>query len=659
MFSPLPRAGAILTAGALVASAGCKESLSPDRKVALIDVAPKTARLYTVGQQVEFSAELTTEAGTLGEGIPIQWIARDPSLIQVSSTGVATSLKKGGSTYVVASAGGKSDSAFVEVPSTPCGTVPSTALTVGQVATEVGAAGFCSAASSGLYAVIVHNNSLSGSGSASVDISGVAIGSPPASGASLSRAASPFGPDMRLWRRDVSAEMRRRRAEAMEAAPFAAGARAWYANRRKGATFTKIPPAVGDVMSINVNVSGSGCSATPTLVNARVAAVSNSAIILHDPRNPAGGFTDADYNVFAGLFDSDINPLGVTTFGAPTDLDDNGRVLIVFTRSVNELTPANSADSYVGGLTHSRDLLPKAGSPTSQVCPGSNEAEMFYLLAPDPTGVAGNKWDTAFVNSVTPATITHEFQHLINFARRRYINGSNGAAPQPAEELWLNEGLSHMAEELLYYRRTAKAPRTNIGGSVIFASQPTFADWVDDMSGNFINYFYYVSDPASNGPLIGTDGIETRGATWAFLRYLADQKFAADGSLWFNLVNSGETGATNLQNRLGIDAAGLRGSLRDFTIALYADDFVGSIAPKYTQPSWDNRSISAGLRDFAWPLVTVGLKETEINPATIRAGGFKVFRFTGLSSVDAYIRVTGTAGSALPAGITVSVVRTQ
>src|SRR5207253_113255 len=150
--------------------------------VSFIEIFPKTARLYTVGQQTVFTSTITTEAGTAGEGIPVGFSSRDESLVQINSAGIATAKKKGGSTWVVVTAGGKSDSALVEVPTTTCGSTASTAVTAGQVITDVGAAGFCATASTGEYAVIVHNNSLASVGASSIEISGIGVGTLTGSG---------------------------------------------------------------------------------------------------------------------------------------------------------------------------------------------------------------------------------------------------------------------------------------------------------------------------------------------------------------------------------------------------------------------------------------------------------------------------------------------
>jgi hypothetical protein len=657
-FSSWPRTASVLSLGLVLVSCG-GDKVGPEGTVSFIEIAPKTKRMYTVGEQQLFTSTITTEAGTAGEGIPVGFVSRDPTLVQVNSTGIATVQKKGGSTWIVVSAGGKSDSAFVEVPTTTCGSTAVTPMALGQIVTDVGATGFCAGPSSGDYAVIVHNNSILPSGSSSIEVSGTAVGTPPSGGATFSQGVTsrPSFPH-----RDAGYEMGVRQAEVNAARFFATDAKAWYENRKKRATYAVTAPAVNDVMPINVNISGSsGCSETPQLISARVAAVSNSAIILADPGNPSGGYTDAEYNEFAQMFDSIINPLDVANFGAPTDLDNNGRVLLVFTKVINSKTPSGST-SFVGGLTHSRDLLPKAS------CPASNEAEMFYLLVPDPTAPYtasnGNNFFTkAFVSSVTDASVAHEFQHLINFARRRYLNPG---APQPNEEIWLNEGLSHTAEDLLFYRRSGRTPRTNFTGNDI-NNQAIFDHWRYYVIGNFLNFDEYLLSPNASSPIQSSDGTGTRGATWAFLRYIADHKFSSDGSFWSDLVNSGDVGVANLEKRLGnMTDAAFQAMFRDFVVSLYTDDFVGGIAANYTQPSWDMRSMYPRLTQIyqispplLFPLTGIALKDAETKSITLISGGFQVYRFRGLSGTDSFIRVTGPSGTALPTNITISVVRTQ
>src|SRR5207237_8818519 len=107
--------------------------------------------------------------------------------------------------------------------------------------------------------------------------------------------------------------------------------------------------------------------------------------------------------------------------------DNSGRLVIIFfTHGVNE------AGLGVLGFFYGRDLLPKVGPLGS--CPGSNVGEIINLLVPDA------QYSKSFVTSNVVGTAAHEFQHLINAARRLYIN-TNAA---PSEERCLNDGLSHL-----------------------------------------------------------------------------------------------------------------------------------------------------------------------------------------------------------------------
>src|SRR5260370_29350402 len=183
LLSCLRRRRARAIGAALFIATGCtKDSTSPDHTVASIDVLPKTARMWIVGDSTTFTASIVTAAGTSGTGIPVIWTARDAALLRVVN-GVATSLRKGSSTYVVATAGGKSDSALVEVPATPCAAVAPTSLAVGQVVTGIGANGFCATDTPGAeYTVLVFNASLVSSASVTIEAIGQGLAATPISG---------------------------------------------------------------------------------------------------------------------------------------------------------------------------------------------------------------------------------------------------------------------------------------------------------------------------------------------------------------------------------------------------------------------------------------------------------------------------------------------
>jgi hypothetical protein len=167
---------------------------------------------------------------------------------------------------------------------------------------------------------------------------------------------------------------------------------------------------------VDVNVNASDFCVRPDMRSMRVAAITATAVILADNGNPAGGFTDAEYRAFGLAMDTLVYPLATAAFGVPTDIDGNGRAVIAFSRAVNELTPRSSSSGIALGFFFSRDLLPRESH--FGLCPGSNAAEMFYVLVPDPSGVASDPRSKTFVQNVVTGTVGHELQHLINASRR-------------------------------------------------------------------------------------------------------------------------------------------------------------------------------------------------------------------------------------------------
>jgi hypothetical protein len=629
--------------------------------------ASRNARLYGgVGDTIRLRAGGEDQFGNSVE-TAVQWSSRNPAAISVDGNGLVRALQRDVAGYVIAAAGAQSDSTFVQVLESPCAEGPTpVALTVGQVVTGVSLTSLCITGAAGAeYAAVVFNPSAVAFGSSSFDLVGIALGAPPAaSAASVEQPiiTSLVGGASTNLQPDETFERTFRERERVQLAPFVSGARDWYQSRgTSGARRNSIPSTVrvGDIVQINVEGT-SGCTTSAARVRgARVAAVSNLAVIVSDTANPAGGFTDAEYQSIAAQFDTLVTPVDTAAFGPPTDIDGNGKVVIVYTRTVNELTP-RGANSYVGGLTTSRDLFPTSTSAGFIGCAASNVGEMFYMLAPDSTGaVNGNVRSKSFVLSVTVGTIAHEFQHLINAARRLYVLRQGGTSWQ--EEVWLNEGLSHIAEELVYYRSSRNTSRSNLTPTTIRGSQAQVDAFNSFQLPNYGRYRSFLSASSSTSPYANNDELATRGAIWSFLRYAADRLGSTDGTLWYRLVNSGSSGLSNLQTVFGVDQAGLTGLLRDWATSVYADDLVSGLPAAYSQPSWNWRSLYQGLfpQPQAFPLVGTSLTDATVWSSSLMGGAATVGRFTIGSGVNALIRLTAPGGGTLAGPVTLSVIRVK
>jgi hypothetical protein len=401
---------------------------------------------------------------------------------------------------------------------------------------------------------------------------------------------------------------------------------------------------VGDLMSLNANAYSDGC-VKPDIRIGRVVAVTSKAIVVADTANPAGGFTDEEYRHMGVTFDTLVDPVDVAAFGEPTDIDNNGGPILFFTRAVNELTPRGSS-SAVLGFFYERDLEPKNG------CAGSNVAEMFYLLVPDIDGKAGDARSKGQVGTWTNGTIAHEYQHLINASRRRYVNPNN----KPFEEVWLNEGLSHIAEELSFFRSAGLPMRANLGAAAITPPATGSPAYQTYSSNNFLRFRRYLLSPESQSP-VGIDPFEddlpTRGAIWSFLRYAADhQPGSGDGTFWYRLVNGSKSGLSNLADVLGTDPTKM---LRDWAVSVYLDDNATGVDPRFQQPSWNLRSALPAVGSN-YALFTRTLNDGNTSTVSLTGGGTSFMRFAVPAGQDGLITAT-TQGQLPSAAIQLTVVR--
>lgn len=602
-----------------------------------IVVAPKTLQLVAIGDTARVTASAQDQYGNLAGTSAIGFSVVDGTLVSVDPTGLVRALRQGGSTLVISASNGRADTTTVTVlaagASNCTGLVGATTMAVGDVQTFSGAQYGClsGSASGAEFAMVAFNSSTDQTNSLSVSITGNGVGAVPST-----FLASTSAPALRSVigtgataapQLDESFHLRLLAKAKAEHRSFAnarttrrlAISRSITGSSAGAAVNTAALPStakVGDLLTLNVSGNPNGCN---VVVNhaLRVTAIGTKSIVLSDTLNPTGGFTDADFQRIATRFDTLVYPLDVGAFGYPTDIDNNGRVAIIFTRSVNELTPPENQISFVGGFFYSRDLFPKVNPDTTQNCRGSNEGEMFYMLAPDPTGtVNGHVRTTGFVDSLTTGVVAHEFQHLINASRRVYIN----TAAQEWEDVWLNEGLSHIAEELLYYRESGFTPRQNLNDATIRVLNPAkYGIWKSDAASNLSRFLSYVRAPNANSVYANNDDLATRGATWSFLRYAADQLGTTDGTIWQRFDNATVTGLATLQSVYGTDPLPM---VRNWAVANFLDDFGTNADPRFMHKSWNFRNIftTTFLNNPTYPLSVTGLSDGVKADFVIRGG---------------------------------------
>jgi hypothetical protein len=448
-----------------------------------------------------------------------------------------------------------------------------------------------------------------------VEVLGAGLTAPPSSGAPGGFAdalilADPSGATRPAppLRRDVEAHRLLREREIAELGPKI---RAGVSAEPLPAGTGRPAPEVGDFVDYNVAAS---CN-TADMRTGQVTYVSTHAIVVADIQNP-DGLGAQDYEHFAVSFDTLVEPVSVRHFGTPTDIDGNGRTIIFFTRSVNERTPRGSA-TYTAALFWAGDLFPATGTPRLDACPQGNRAEIFYMAVPDPNGVIGPVIRLADLREGGIGILGHEYQHLINAARRMYVNDA------PAfEETWLNEGLSHIAEELLFFEVSGLPRRSNLTEADLQETTGGVTAFNRYMAPNLGNLGRYLERP-DTASLMGRDQLTTRGAAWSFLRYAADRREIGDETFFFELVNSTAVGLDNLDRAVAGSAADW---IQDWTVALIADDDVPGLDPRFTQPSWNFRDLYVAL-ERPYPLNPPALAAGTPRSLSLRAGGVGYLAF--------------------------------
>jgi hypothetical protein len=361
------------------------------------------------------------------------------------------------------------------------------------------------------------------------------------------------------------------------------------------------------------------------------------------------------------VFDSQIWGTDTDNFGVPTDIDNNGnRIILFFTRAVNELSPENST-SFVGGFFYGRDLLYK-DNPSLQgtfKCPGSNEGELFYLLAADPAGTVNhNVWSVDRVKTITPGTVSHEFQHLINFGRHLWINPTDFSA---FEETFLDEGLAHAAEELNFYAATGLNPRTNLDAAAATSNFAAYSSFEDQNARRFRSY---LKNPDLYPPysVLADTSLSVRGGIWSFLRYATDQRNSTvpEKTTWFQLVNptTDVQGINNLKAVFGND---LLSQMRDWAVANYLDDAgTANTNQAYKHLSWNTRSIETnanGTNGTGGTTFPLKVQSVVTSPISLADGGAAYFRF-GVAAGQVG-GATVSSSSALPSTFSITIVRTK
>jgi hypothetical protein len=284
--------------------------------------------------------------------------------------------------------------------------------------------------------------------------------------------------------------------------------------------------------------NGGTCTGTVTLrvaefansdtTDVEVKAKNDTVAILVDTADTVDA---AAIDAMAETFEKVIYPRDVGLFSNPpltegeatlsTDRNADGLVWLVFTSKVSDKMEAV-------GFFNAMDFTEETNS---------NKADILYI-------------DSGQQVEETYATMAHEFQHLLNFAVKKYkpeANGESGAL----EALWLDEGQAHFAEGACGWP----------GGNVVLLDQEVFTAF------------------SETAMISSTDSVQMRGMAYLFVRYLFEQKggvtYNADGSITDSgggaFLTQLHTTASQSVDAIGAAFGDFKGAFGDWIAAVALD----------------------------------------------------------------------------------------
>ena len=333
-------------------------------------------------------------------------------------------------------------------------------------------------------------------------------------------------------------------------------------------------PGVGSEKSFFV-CTNSDCDNFVSVTATAEVVADKVAIYVDNASTVTQRYSTLELNDIAKIFDDFLYPIDTLNFGRESDIDANGVVQVLLTPRINALSPnCNSSGSVILGYFFALDLLVDANS---------NNGEVFYSLVPDPLNAQCTIQKESFAKPNLAPTFVHEFQHMISYAQHAIVRNGN------SEDTWLNEGLSHYAEEL--------------AGRIVpdTTGQAAGTTYTQYALSNYLNAYEYLSDIEANF-LISPEGsggsLEERGAGWLFVRWAADEfgtgadnlaQLRVRGTAFTQaLVQTNLNGSLNVQAQTGESFSTL---VTQWQLANYLDDL-----PNFSPSSDRLRYITINLR---------------------------------------------------------------
>ena len=651
-----------LLAAALVLAACGKDSTGPVPQTPAAVAVNTPQTIMVVGATVPLTASVFDQDGKRIANAAVAWRSLSPNVGSVSPSGVVTGISTGTVT-IEAESSGRTGSVTISVEPDPCTTPLS--LGVGQVRMLSGPEGVAciklvptSGPSDFLFITSNAEQKQDNTGVYSVALTQGGV-------AAMAGALRAMVFDPRVYLEQQAIEQRDRAEEQIRLQGRELFRRVHPALRNASSVESRAALAVssaiaveGDTITIRVpDIHSSNlCTTGWKEIRAVVKRTTSHATIAQDVAAPSPGFSSSDFTDIGAEFESLMYPTDTLYFGKESDRNGDGRVTILYTPEVNRATPSGQT-GFVAGFFWPGDLVKKTEYAQLNIqCPQTNEQEIFYMLVPDPAGtINGNARSVDVVRQNTRGTIAHEFQHMINQGRR-LLN----PAVDSAETTWLNEALSHFAEEIVGRAKRGFSDFQKLTyNDVNPTPQGSTEDYQAFFRQNLLRYRSWMQRPDTSSPTsnLTASQLAPRGAAWMLLRYTGD--FHSGGNLKSFLRKVVGGPDIGLRNLLQHANAQFDDVLSGWLISQFTDGLnTPNVPAAYSMKSWAVRDAMSGVNNNVFPLLVTPLLPSIVDTKSISGSG-NYFRLTRSSaSPELTFRMQGPSGGMVGfAGARVYVVR--
>jgi hypothetical protein len=363
-------------------------------------------------------------------------------------------------------------------------------------------------------------------------------------------------------------------------------------------------------------------------IGTKVAVFADTALVNAMPSMQGA---DVRLQKLAAAYDSTVAPFIERNSVGVEDRDGNGRVVV--------LVAKNAQNAYAFPTGYGRVDCQQAGNTNGEAI----QPTFTDFFASDA------KFQAGFAKVVS--TLVHETSHLAD--ERNIYFPTNGT---PRKETWWSaEGQAVLMQYLWAYGPDVSAGQAFSGNT---ATPP-----VRTIEGSSTGGFCELSNHAV---LTQWYQLSSYGLACQYTRYLFAQSYRLNPrqsiqslyTAWANIIDRRSTGTA----RTGMVASVTsdHDAMRDWLLSWYADSYVPSANPFFTEPSVDLRAWWSTWNRGTYPVPDVSLAVGSTQTATLTEPDARFYETTVKAGGTYYFAITGTNGSALNTGtVDVALFRTR